>query len=252
MDNISSSPWFWSILVYVYFSTKDIIISRLFNASQVKIHPVINQLLAIVAMLVNLILIQEYDRYLQLTSIKGSVTLPHFTSLFLVVDGITSIGIVAILAFKRGLALFSMPYARLSIDIIRLVLVFIIFFQVISAIWMKQTNVEMGWDYQCFKYQVVIDLATYYYQRHEFPTRLEDFTSFTSNPFNTAPLLYSAGEQTAIFVTDTKENVIVEGPKDLLGLQLYENNPMQFFTVYDIANRNVCDGELRLPNFNNK
>lgn len=252
MDRIISSPWFWSILVYVYFLVKDFFISRLFKTSQAKVHPIVNQLLAIVAMLVNLILIQEYDRYLQLTSIKGSITLPHFTSLFLLIDGITSVGIVVILAFKRGLTLFSTPYARLSIDIIRLVLIFIIFLQVISAIWMKQTNVEMGWDYQCFKYQVAIDLANYYYQNHEFPDKLEEFTLFTSNPFNTAPLLYTAGEQAAIYVRDAKENVIVEGPKDLLGLQLYENNPKQFFIVYDIANRNVCNGELRLPHFDNK
>jgi hypothetical protein len=252
MDRIISSPWFWSILVYVYFLVKDLFISRLFKTSQAKVHPIVNQLLAIAAMLVNLILIQEYDRYLQLTSIKGSITLPHFSSLFLLIDGITSVGIVAILAFKRGLTLFSTPYARLSIDIIRLVLVFIIFLQVISAIWMKQTNVEMGWDYQCFKYQVAIDLANYYYQNHEFPAKLEEFTLFTSNPFNTAPLLYTAGEQAAIYVRDAKENVIVEGPKDLLGLQLYENNPKQFFIVYDIANRNVCNGELRLPHFDNK
>ena len=251
MDRIISSRWFWSILVYVYFLVKDFFILRLFKISQAKVHPIINQLLAIAAMLVNLILIQEYDRYLQLTSIKGSVTLPHFTSLFLLIDGITSVGIVAILAFKRGLALFSTPYARLSIDIIRLVLVFIIFLQVISAIWMKQTNVEMGWDYQCFKYQVVIDLANYYYQNHEFPTKLEEFTSFTSNPFNTAPLLYTGGKH-AVYVMDAKENVIVEGPKDLLGLQLYENDPKQFFIVYDIANRNVCNGELRLPYFDKK
>lgn len=249
MDSIISSPWFWSILVYVYFLVKDFFISRLFKTSQAKVHPIVNQILAIAAMLVNLFLIQEYDRYLQLTLIKGSITLPHFTSLFLVVDGITSIGIVAILAIRRGMALFSTPYARLSIDIIRLALVFIIFLQVISTIWMKQTNVEMGWDYQCFKYQVAIDLATYYYQHHGMPTKIGDFTAYTNNPFNQAPLLFTAGEQTAVYVTDAKENVIVEGPKDLLGLQLYENDPKQFFIVYDIANRNVCNGELLLPRF---
>jgi len=252
MDRIISSPWFWSILVYVYFLVKDFFISRIFKTSQAKVHPIVHQLLAIVVMLVNLILIQEYERYLQLSSIKGLVQLPHFTSLFLLIDGVTSVGIVAILALKRGLALFSMPYARLSIDIIRLVLVLVIFLQVISAIWMKQTNVEMGWDYQCFKYQVVIDLATYYYEHRSLPNEINDFTSYTNNPFNQAPLLYSKGEPADTYVTDTEGNIIVEGPRNLLGLQQYENNPKQFFIVYDIANRNVCSGELRLPNYNNK
>jgi len=249
MDLFNFSTGLWSVLVFLYFSTKDYFLAKIFNHPEFKLPVWLTAIISIAALIVNVFIQSEYERYLGLSNIKGSIQLPNFTLLFILADAFSTIFTLGLIAPKKGQPMWKEPGARVLVEILRLTLLVVTVPSVISFFWTRETLTDASWDYQCFKYQVTIDLATYYYQNQQLPQNLEQFTVERVNPFNDSPLLYTVIGGSNVQIMDEKGNAIMDGYKDLLGLEMYAANPEQFFLQFEIANQNVCDGKLRLPVF---
>jgi len=236
-----------SILVFVYFTTKDFVLAKIFRNSDYKVHPLASLLLSFMAIFLNDRLVVSYGSYLDMFYVKGAIVLPHFTILFIAADFISSIIILTALTVRLGSAFFRMRYARFIMDVIRLAFVYVIFTTIASMLWVREVDRNMNWSFECFKDQVAIDLVTYYYRNDRMPNTLGEFTTYTVNPVNNSPLVYSPGSELETMVTDEKGNKIFEGYKELAGVDVYKDTPSDFFSSYRIMNKTLCSGTLKIP-----
>lgn len=236
-----------SILVFVYFTIKDFLLAKIFRNSDYKVHPLASLLLSLMALFLNDRLVASYGSYLDMFYVKGAIALPHFTILFIAADFISSIIILAALTVRLGSAFFRIRYARFIMDVIRLAFVYVIFTTIASMLWVREVDRNMNWNFECFKDQVAIDLISYYYRNDGMPSRLGEFTTYTVNPVNNSPLVYVPGSELQTMVTDEKGNKIFEGYKDLMGVDVYKDNPSDFFASYRIMNKTLCSGTLKIP-----
>jgi hypothetical protein len=236
-----------NILVFLYFFMKDFVLTKLFRNSDYRVHPIVTLGLSLAAVFMNDQLVASYGSYLDMFYVKGAIVLPHFTILFIAADFISSIIILVALKVRLGTDFFRIRYARLVVDVIRLVFVYVIFTTIASMLWVREVDRNMNSNFQCFKYQVSIDLISYYYRNDSMPNKLEEFTTYTVNPVNNAPLVYSPGSELQTMVTDEKGNKIFEGYKDLAGVGVYKDNPSDFFSSYRIMNKTWCSGTLKIP-----
>lgn len=235
------------ILVFIYFFTKDFILAKLFRKSDYRVHPVVTLGLSLAAVFMNGQLVASYGSYLDMFYVKGAIVLPHFTILFITADFISSIIILAALTARFGSAFFRIRHARLVVDVIRLAFVYFVFTTIASMLWVREVKRNMNGDFQCFKYQVTIDLISYYYRNDGMPSKLGEFTTYTVNPVNNSPLVYSPGSELHTMVTDEMGNKIFEGYKDLAGVDVYKDTPSDFFSSYRIMNKTMCSGTLKIP-----
>jgi hypothetical protein len=236
-----------SILVFVYFTIKDFLLAKIFRNSDYKVHPLASLLLSFMALFLNDRLVASYGNYLDMFYVKGAIILPHFTILFIAADFISSIIILTALTVRLGSAFFRIRYARFIVDVIRLAFVYFVFTTIASMLWVREVKRNMNRNFQCFKYQVAIDLISYYYRNDGMPSTLGEFTTYTVNPVNDSPLVYSPGSELQTMVTDEMGNKIFEGYKDLVGVDVYEDNPSDFFSSYRIMNKTWCSGSLKIP-----
>lgn len=140
-----------------------------------------------------------------------------------------------------------MPFARRIMDVFRLLVIYFVFSSVVSHFWMAEFQKQMNYDYLCFKDQMVVDLAAYYYRNGTMPSQLSDFTGTRVNPFNQSPLRYQQGEGINITITDDAGNTVVRGFEEFIGLKINSRHPEDFFwhkrTMGDI----LCHGNLVIP-----
>lgn len=237
---------FWDSLVFLYFLGKNTVLSRIFKKHSIKIHPLYSFALALVAWYVNENLLSQYSFYLDLTSIKGSIQLPHFTLLFIIADFASSMVMVAFSALAASTHA-DKPVPRMIVDALRFIWLCVMFTVVTSTLWQQQLLKQTNWSYECFRQQIAIDLATYYFRHGGVPDTLSDFTAFVVNPANGSALLYTAGSVRQVAVVDQAGNTVLVGYKDLRGITQYENNPSDFFWSHRTVNRTVCDGRLAIP-----
>jgi hypothetical protein len=246
--------WFWNIVIIVYFSVKDFLLSKLFKEKQPKSHPGVILVMTVAALVINNLLLADYNRYLDMGYIKGAIQLPPFPLLFILADFISSAGLLLMISVKLGFSAFRKPGMRLLTDVLRLVFIYVVFLDVTLHFYIKETSKQMEtfWTYPCFKDQVAIDLAVYYYKNGAIPSKLDDFTNFKENPVNKSPLIYTPGSQLTTTIIDGKDNKILVGYKDLMGLEMYKSDPPSFFTTLRISNKTMCSGSLNIPPEYNK
>lgn len=203
-----------------------------------------------VALFVNNNLLSEYQKYLAMSPIKGAITFPPFTPIFLIADFISTVALYVLVIVRAGLSFFKYPYAQQIIDVLRFVFLYVAFTYIVSTLWMGQLEKQIGFEYECFKSQVAIDFADYYLRNNALPETLAAFTTYKTNPANHAALIYSKQTSLAtVLVVDEKENRIMEGYR-LTGLS-HATNPgyRNYFDTYNIYNSTICKGSLRIPDY---
>lgn len=241
-------PFEFSILAgSIYFTLKHFLFSKIFSKKQVIIHPLISVAFAVLGILLTHQLQIEYTRYLEMSTVKGAIQLPSYVLLFFLADFVTSLILIGFFSLRLGVVFFKKPYARVLMDVARLFVIFIVFTTLVSSLWSKQIEKETNWQFNCFKYQIAIDLSAYYFQHGKLPEKLEQFTSTTKNPVNDSLLLYFPDSILKTKILDEKENVILAGYVDLMGLEQYKNEPQKFYTKYDVVNEVLCKNSLRIP-----
>ncbi len=238
--------WVWTIITAVYFSFKDSILSRLFKNSVTKLHPFFSLLMAGAGIYVNFQLQDSYSYYLRLTVVKGAIVLPPFILLFIIADFVTSLLLLLWARVQAGKNFFSYKYARIILDLIRFLLIYVVFSTVLFGIWVKQFEKQANWRFTCLKEQVAIDFATYYFRNRAYPQKLEEFSSYSVNPINNSPFVYTSGTQLSATVRDEAGNVIMTGT-DLLGMELYTNDPQKFFEQRRSMRDVICPGKVVIP-----
>lgn len=239
--------WFWEIIVFLYFTFKNILLSKILKITPLKIHPIVSIAITIIALFINNQLVTDYAKYLSMSPVIGAVKLPPFTLLFLIADFISSIAILLLISIRIGVSFFSMPYAGSFVEFGRLLLLSATFSIIISQFWLVELSKQTNWNYHCFKNQLIIDIAVYYYHNHKLPGRLEEFTQYKINPVNDAYLLYSGDNSMNIVISDGKGNKLVEGYKDFIGLISNTDNPPNFFKLLRIENKDLCSSALKIP-----
>lgn len=238
----------FAVVMCAYFTSKDLLLSKLVSKNQFKLNPIASIFLTIVGLFINSKLDQSYVRYLHLSSIKGSIELPPFILICIAADIISSILIIAIAFYKFHVDYFRNKYAYLILDIGRLIIIYFVFSFIVSWFWSNQIiEKETSWDSQCYKYQLSIDLATYYLKNGSMPGQLSDFTQEIINPINKSPLVYKPGTTICTQISDERGNILVEGYKKLLGIKIYKTEPMKFFKLYEVHNDILCGGKLKMP-----
>lgn len=73
MELFNLSAGLWSIFVFLYFSTKNYFLARIFHHPEFKLPVWLTTIISIAALIVNVFLQSEYERYLNLSYIKGSI-----------------------------------------------------------------------------------------------------------------------------------------------------------------------------------
>ncbi len=231
----------------LYFTLKQVVFSKIFTKKQAAVHPLIVVVLTVLGVLLTHQLQAEYTRYLGMSVVKGAIQLPAYLLLFFLADFVTSLILIGFFSLRLGVAFFKIPYARVLMDVARLFVIFIVFTTLVSSLWSKQIEKETNWQFNCFKYQIAIDLSAYYFQHGKLPEKLEQFTSTTKNPVNDSLLLYFPDSILKTKISDEKENVILAGYADLMGLEQYEKEPQKFYTKYDVVNEVLCKNSLKIP-----
>lgn len=249
MFEIEVTTWLSSVAVFLYFTLKSAILARLFRRSEFALPQWVSALLGLVGFFVNIYAQSEYDRYLALSYIKGSIDLPNFMAIFILVDFVSVFVIFWMINSGKNDQVWKEPVTKVVFELLRLTFVAGIVSAVIVYFWQIETRNQMGWEYKCFRYQLQIDLASYYYDQQAFPTTVESFTSSVINPYNDAQIVLQASEKGMVSVVDTEGNMLVNGYQDLIGIQLYADNPKEFFRSLEISNATVCEGLLRLPEY---
>ena len=247
MDALQAHPWFWGIVVFLYFTFKNFILSKVFKNTKISTHPAISLTMAVLALYANSQLVRSYDRYLNMSYVKGAIRLPHFSLLFVLSDLLATVTVIVIFIIKLGPKFSRLKLMHAIFNFASLLFIYVIFTTLISTLWLKETQKNVNWNYMCFKNQIAIDLATFYFKNQHLPEKLEEFTSFKINPINNSPLILTPGSTLSIAVTDEKGNKIMEGYKDLMGLKMYSENPEDFFATYRIFGENACSDLLKIP-----
>ena len=241
---------FWNSIVFLYFSFKNVVFSKLFRGIKLNVHPLVTIVLAISALFVNSLLLQDYNQYLTMSVVRGAIQLPPFTLLFLIADFLSSMLLLG-LAIKMGKSLNNNPNSRTFIDIFRLICISIVFTTIASNLWEGEIKKQINWNYECFKNQLTVDLAAYYYRNQLLPKSIEDFTKLIINPINNSELIYSQGDTLTVSISDKSGNKIVEGYKDLLGIKSSLDNPSSFFSKFKIINDTLCKNSITIaPEYN--
>jgi len=235
---------FWEIIVFLYFSCKSWFLSRIFRDSQIRTHFLVSLTITAAALLINSQIQAEYARYLDMSYVKGAIRLPPFTLLFILADFISTVVLLLLITARAGTSFFKLPVTRILMDILRLVMIYVIFILIVSRLWVKEVDRNLNWNFECFKSQMAIDIAVFYYQNGRLPNRLDEFSQFTTNPINNSDLVFTDGSTLSIYISDQMGNKIIEGYKDLIGL---DTDPLSFFTVYRIFNKTLCSGGLKIP-----
>lgn len=239
--------WTLQIITFVYFSCKDFVLARLFKDKSLKVHPVVSLIMVLIGLYVNAQLQQSYVEYLDKAYIKGSIHLPPFPLLFIGADFASSVALILILYTRVGVSFFTIPFARHIVNVMRFTIIYMVFTSIVASLWLHQIKKQMNWEYTCFRNQLVIDAAVYYYRNGHMPESLSTFTTTTTNPANSSPLQFSRGQGVNITVTDKAGNQLVNGYKDFIGIKIYKNNPADFFTTLRINNDTLCQGTLKIP-----
>ena len=244
---------FWNFLVFIYFIAKDFILSKInIGAKKTSTNHVISITVSIfislLALYINANLMDDYSRALNSGYIKGAVTLPPFTLLFILSDIISTIITILIIIGKLGINYLKDPTIKVLFEFIRLMLLGGLFMMITSHLSLNQViEKQSGFDYLCFKNQLIIDAAVFYYKNDRNPESLEDFTTIRVNPINKSPLIFVKKNGNSIYINDEAGNKIIEGLKDIQGLETYKNSPKYFFTIFNIDNKHLCGGSLIIP-----
>ncbi|MEN9327998.1 MAG: hypothetical protein RI947_806 [Candidatus Parcubacteria bacterium] len=241
------TAWTLQIVTFVYFSCKDFVLARLFKDKSLKVHPVFSLIMAFIGLYVNAKLQESYVQYLDMSYIKGSIQLPPFPLLFIAADFASSVALILILYVRVGVSFFSIPFARHFVNVMRFIFIYVVFTSIVSTLWVHQLEKQINWDYTCFRNQLAIDAAVYYYRNGHMPESLSEFTTITTNPANRSPLQFSRGQGVNITVTDKAGNQLVNGYKDFIGIKIYTDNPADFFVTRRITNDTLCHGTLKIP-----
>lgn len=239
--------WILFTVTFIYFNSKDFLLRKIFKAKSPRLHPAYTLILSIIALYVNTQLHNSYQEYLGMSYIKGSISLPPFTLIFIGADFISSVLLVFIVYVRLRVEPIQLKFVKIFMDIMRFFFLYAAFTSIVSHIWLQQLTSQANFNYNCFKEQLVIDAAVYYY-RHSgvMPEKLADFTEVSVNPFNNSPLIYKKIQGANIEITDKAGNRLID-ITNFIGIGVYKAHPEEFFTLHHINNKNICQGSLKIP-----
>ncbi len=244
MQSIIATFNIWSLIVFLYFVFKNRLLSKIFKNRATYRYTPLSFFVALFSIYLNSILVSKYNQYLNMSYVKGAIVLPPFSLLFTISDFLASV--IVILKIQKYLDILKKPLGSFMFDTTIMIFTFAVFSTVSSALWVRETGKLINWNYQCFKDQIAIDMAAYYYDQGELPQTIDNFTNFEKNPINDSPLVLKPGTTLTISVVDEEGSIILEG-SDLMGMEMYSNDPESFFDRFRIKNNNLCKGKLKIP-----
>ncbi len=247
MESLISNPFFIHAILIVYFSSKDYLLHKIFNARHFKVSHKFTILIGIATYVLGIVLLNHFDDTQQLTSVAGAIKLPPFAVLFIMSDAVSSVFIIWVMFMKGTLSKNEATNYYKTFEILRFLAIYSVFILLVNFIWIKQTDKIGISSLNCLKAQLAIDFADYYFTKGQYPTTLQEFTTITINPINNAEILYELKLGKDPFISDTYNNDLTESQVHLIEQYVNENRQSDYYDIFYLSNEIACEGQLKIP-----
>lgn len=239
---------FWSVVIFIYFSTKNTILLKLFKRPEYHRNPHLDIIIAILAVIFNNWLLNTYQTVNFINFPQNSGSLPPYPLIFIITDLLVSAFFI-IRGWRLMPHYINIPIYQFIFSIMQFVLMTALFTVVVSYFITSEVIINREQYYTCAKYQLRIDFANYYFTHNTYPDTLAEFTNITRNPITLAPLSYNKYSQALdIEIVDSNEVKFLVGATDVFGLESFKANPNDyFFAIKTMGAR--CTPPLQFPNY---
>lgn len=247
MENLIFNTLFINAILISYFSGKDYLLHKIFNARHFKISHTFTILIGIASYVLGLISLTNFDDMQQLTSVAGAIKLPPFAVLFMMADAVSSGFVIWVMLMQGGLPRNQASSNYKIFEILRIIAIYPVFILLVNLIWIKQTDKIGIFSVNCLKAQLAIDFANYYFTNGQYPTTLQEFTTITINPINNAEILYELKLGKRPYISDTYNNDLTSTKVLMTEHYVNTNRQSEFYSTFYIQNEGTCEGQLKIP-----